>query len=225
MLQRKKASQKIEKDWFQFAAPLSLIVHSDYIALRLLYYLEPLTTAWPVLTKMIDVAEKSLKLYLTAQNKSVVALSDARSNYGHHIEKLRIESTNHNSAFGDEDIKEFSKDLNDKSGALYQYLRYGSQETTNGSNANLGQLMLVIDKIFFKSILLLPPDQKRVLTFVSPLKNLVTASKFDQSQNPTLLLKALKENNAYLDEYLDYCKLLDKEHLELTELLKQNSQA
>lgn len=200
-----------------FSSALFIQTCSDYIALRLLYYLEPVTTAPSILVKMIDVAEKSLKLYLTVQNKSNTALSDSRQNYGHDVEKMRSESAKHNKVFDDEDIKRFSKDLHDKPGELYQYLRYGSQETTQGISANLSQIMPVIDKIFFKSILLLPENERRLLNFVSLLKNLLMQSKFDQSQNPTLLLSALQKNNLYINEYIEYCHFLDKEHQEFLE--------
>lgn len=217
MLTRKKESQKIEKDWFIFSSQLFFHLCSDYIALRLLYYLEPLTTASSILVKIVDVAEKSLKLYLSVQNKSNTALSDSRQNYGHDIEKMRIESTKYDTVFDDEDIKMFSKDLYGKRGEFYQYLRYGSQETTQGMSANLGQIMPVVDKIFFKSILLLPENERRLLNFTSLLKNLLTRSRFDQSQNPNLLLSALQKDNLYVNEYIEYCHFLDKEHEKLLE--------
>jgi len=100
---------------------------------------------------------------------------------------------------------------------LYQYLRYGSQETTQGMSANLHQIMPVIDKIFFKAILLLPESEKRLFNFMSLLKNLLTKSNFDQSQNPPLLLSALQKDNYYIKEYAEYCNFLDKEHAELLE--------
>jgi hypothetical protein len=217
MLTRKKESKKTEKDWFQFSAQLFFHLCSDYIALRLLYCLEPLTTGVSILVKMIEVAEKSLKLYITVNNKSNTALSDSRQNYGHNIENMRIESAKYNTVFDDDDIKKFSKDLDDKDGKLYQYLRYGSQETTQGMSANLNQIMPVIDKIFFKSILLLPENERRLFNFVSLLKNLLMQSSFDQSQNPTLLLAALQKDNYYIQEYIEYCILLDKEHLKFLE--------
>lgn len=217
MLKRKKESHKIEQDWFMFSWKLFFHLCSDYIALRLLYYLEPLTTANSILVKMIDVAEKSLKLFVTVQNKSATALSDSRQIYGHNIEKMRIESAKYDIVFDDNDIKTFSKDLQDRRGEFYQYLRYGSQETTRGMSANLGQTMPVVDKIFFKSILLLPENERRLFNFTSLLKNLLTGSRFDQSQNPNLLLSALQKNNPYIDEYIEYCHLLDKEYEKLLE--------
>jgi hypothetical protein len=210
MLTRKKEAQKTEKDWFEFSSQLFFHLCSDYIALRLLYYLEPLTLSFPILVKMIEVAEKSLKFYLTVHNKSNTALSVSRQSYGHNIDNMRVESTKYNSIFDEDDIKKFSKDLDDKDGKLYQYLRYGSQETTQGMSANLHQTMQVIDKIFFKSILLLPESEKRLFNFMSLLKKLLMQSNFDQSQNPKLLLSALKKDNLYINEYIEYCSFLDK---------------
>ena len=212
MLRRKKEAQKTERDWFEFSSQLFFHLCSDYIAMRLLYYLEPLTTASSILVEMIEVAEKSLKLYLTIHNKSSTALSESIQSYGHNIEKMRVESTKYNKVFDDDDIKRFSKDLQDKHGEFYQYLRYGSQQTTQGMSANLDQIMPVIDKIFFKSILLLPESEKRLFNFTSLLKNLVTQSKFDQSQNPKLLLSAIQKNNPYLNEYVEYCRFIDEEY-------------
>ncbi len=217
MLTRKKASQRIEKDWFEFSARLFVHLHSDYIALRLLYYLEPLTTGLSILVKMVDVAEKSLKLYLTVHSKSTMALSDATQNYGHDIEKMRIECAKRDKVFDDDDIKRFSKDLHDKHGEFYQFLRYGSQKTTQGMSANLSQIMPVIDKIFFKSILLLPENERLLLNSTSLLKNLLTHSSFDQSQNRNLLLSVLQKDNLYIQEYIEYCNLLDKERLKQLE--------
>ena len=52
---------------------------------------------------------------------------------------------------------------------------------------------------------------------VSLLKNLLTQSKFDQSQNPQLLISALKKNNLYIEEYSAYCNLLDEERARFLE--------
>jgi hypothetical protein len=134
---------------------------------------------------------------------------------------MRTESAKYDKVFDDDDIKRFSKDLQDKRGEFYQYLRYGSQQTTQGMSANLDQIMPVIDRIFFKSILLLPESEKRLFNFPSLLKNLVTQSKFDQSQNPQLLLSAIQKNNPYLKEYIEYCRILDEEHARSLE--KMNS--
>lgn len=212
LLERKKTPQKVEQDWFYFSSSLLFGLCSDYISLRLLYYLEPLTTAWTILPKLVEVAEKSLKLYLIVNKKSKTALKELRSEYGHNIEKLRAESSAFNVAFDDEEIKQFTKDLSDRSGTLYQYLRYGSQETTEGITANFENLIPVIDKIFFRSILLLPEGDRRLLNFNCLLKHLVTESTFDQSRNRSLLLSALKSKNQYIDEYIEYCIQLDEKH-------------
>lgn len=76
---------------------------------------------------MVEVAEKSLKLFITINNKSTTALSDSMTIYGHNIKKLRIESASFNNTFDDADIKEVTKELCDRGGEFYQFLRYGSQ--------------------------------------------------------------------------------------------------
>lgn len=214
MLDRTVESEKQQRDWFWFSSALFPSLCSDYIALRMLYYLEPLTTAQTILVKMVEVSEKSFKLFVAVSSRSKDALTDSKNNYGHNIEKLRKECARYNTEFESEDIKTFTKSLNDKGGALYQFLRYGSQEMTQGFSADLQKTLPVVDKIFFKTIFLLPEDERRLLNFVSPLKNLLMGSQFDQSQNPELLIRVLNENNNYLDEYIEYCKLLDKKHLE-----------
>ena len=219
MLDRKVEPQKQPHDWFWFSSALFPRLCSDYISLRLLYHLEPLTTAHTILVKMVEVSEKSFKLFIAVNRKSKDALTDSKSNYGHNIEKLRKECAQYNIEFESEDIKTFTKSLNDRGGALYQALRYGSQEMTQGFYADLQKILPVIDKIFFRTIFLLPENERRLLNFVSPLKNLLMGSQFDQSQNPELLIRVLKENNNYLDEYIEYCELLDKEHLEFLENL------
>ena len=185
---------------------------SDYVSMRLLYYLERLTTAPTLLIKMIEVAEKSLKLFISVNNKSQNALSYSKTLYGHSIEKLRIESSKYAGVFNAPDICKFTSELNDKGGILYQYLRYGSQETTGGMSANLDHLLPIIDKIFFSSLLLLPAAEKKLLNFTCLLKNLLTNSQFDQTFNKELIKTAILFNNAYADKYVAYCLQIDEEH-------------
>lgn len=194
MLTRTPSPQPQELDWFRFASALSYGFQSDYVAVRLLYYLEPLTTALTIVPKMLDVVEKSLKMYLSVHTQSATALTEARQDYGHDIEKLRAACARFDPVFDDADIRLFTKDLNDKNGKLYQCLRYGAQATTAGFEANT-QLMPVVDKIFSKSFLLLPEGTRRVLVFSSMLKNLITGSRFDQSRNRPLLIEALRSAN------------------------------
>ncbi len=212
MLKRKPTSQHQETDWFQFSAGLIHGLCSDYIAMRLLLAVEPLTTAMTICPKMLEIVEKSLKLHLAVQTQSSTALTDARTEYGHNIEKLRAACAGYHSIFNDVDIQAFTKDLNDKNGKLYQYLRYGSQETTSGFETNLSDLLPVVDKIFAKSVLLLPEGPRRLLLFCSPLKNLTTRSRFDQSQHPEQLLEVLQSNNVYFQELTHYFSQLDREH-------------
>jgi hypothetical protein len=212
MLKRKIAPQPKELDWFTFSAGLIPGLCSDYIAVRLLYRLEPLTTAFTIVGKMLDVVEKSLKLYIAAQTRTTAALSDVAGRYGHNVEKLRVACAAYESAFDDDDVRAFTKDLNDADGKLYQKLRYGAQKTTDGFETNLAALMPVVDKIFCKSILTLPADCQKVLVFSSPLKQLLMGSRFDQTQNRAWVLEALRSGNAYFHELAALCHRLDEEH-------------
>lgn len=212
MLTRKQSAQKNEKDWFYFSSPLAITLVSDYIALRLLYRLEPLTTAITVLGKALDVAEKSLKLFVMVSTKSPTALSSVRADYGHNIEKLRAVAAKYDTVFDEAPIRAFSRDLNDKSGKLYQHVRYGSEETTDGFEVNLAALMPVVDRIFVQSVLKLPEADRKLLFFVSPLKHLVRGSHFDQTQNRAVVLDSLRYQNAEFSAFETLCEQLDTEH-------------
>jgi hypothetical protein len=212
MLVRKGASRRQEADWFQFSAGLMHSLCSDYIALRVLYSVEPLTTAMTICTKMLDVVEKALKLHLAVQTQTSTALTDARSEYGHNLEKLRAACAKYHSTFDELDVCAFTRDLNDKDGKLYQYLRYCSQETTSGLEANLAVLLPVVDKVFAKCLLLLPEGPRRVLVFSCTVKNLISRSQFDQSQYPAQLIEILQHNNAFFAELTTLFRTLDEEH-------------
>ena len=82
---------------------------SDYIAVRILYWLEPFTTGMTVVPKMLDVVEKALKLHLAVQTQTKTALSDARSEYGHNLEKLRAACAQYEKAFDHPEIQAFTK--------------------------------------------------------------------------------------------------------------------
>ena len=223
MLTRQPAPQREERDWFAFAAGLVHSLCSDYIAVRMLYRLEPLTTAFTVVPKMIDVVEKSLKLHVAVQTQTPTALAAARSEYGHNVEKLRVKCATYDPTFDDADIRLFTKDLNDPDGKLYQHLRYGAQETTRGFATNLAHLMPVVDKVFFKSLLLLPEGSRKQLVFTSSLKNLLTRSRFDQSRYPAQLQELLEADNPYIAEFLTYCHRIDAEHAALVAAARPRS--
>lgn len=215
MLKRKQTPQRQDKDWFMFSASLMLHVCSDYIAVRTLYQLEPLTTAPTLLVLMLDVVEKSLKLHLAVQTKTQNALSEMSSTYGHNVESLRAACAKFSAVFDDPDVRAFTKDLNDRDGKLYQQLRYGSQQTTDGFSTALGDLLPVVDKIFVRSILLLPEDSRRLLFFASPLKSLLVRSNFDQTRNPRLIVDLLRAGNDHYEDLLHYSERIDREHTEL----------
>jgi len=212
MLTRKPTSQHQERDWFYFSAALMHSLCSDYVAMRLLYTLEPLTTGMTILPKMLDVVEKALKLHLSVQTQTKTALTDARTKYGHNIENLRVACATFEPAFDHQDIRVLTRDLNDKDGKLYQYLRYGSQATTAGFETNLAVLLPVVDRVFANSLLLLPAEHRKLLLFCSSLKSLVTRSRFDQSRHPEQLMDVIARDNAHFHEFKTLFEQLDKEH-------------
>jgi hypothetical protein len=220
MLKRTPAPQRQERDWFQFSSGLMHSLCSDYIAVRLLYSLEPLTTAMTILPKMLDVVEKALKLHLAVQTQTPTALADARAGYGHNLEKLRAACAQYEPAFDHPDIQALTKDLNDKDGKLYQHMRYGSQETTIGWQTNLVLLLPVVDRVFAHSLLLLPAPHRQFLLFCSSLKNLVTRSRFDQTRNPDQLIELLARENPFFGEFVTVFEALDREHEELSAQLQ-----
>ena len=58
---------------------------SDYSSVRILLHVEPQVTSFTLLHKRVDVAEKSLKLYLATVKKSENALSGAKD-LGHNVD-------------------------------------------------------------------------------------------------------------------------------------------
>ncbi len=219
MLTRNLTPQSQEKEWFMFAAGLMIKVCSDDIAMRWLHNCEPLTCAPTICVTMLDVVEKSLKLHLAVQKKMATALTDMSSKYGHNVEALRDACAPFTPTFPDDDVRAFTKDLNDRDGKLYQQLRYGSQKTTGGFSTNLSTLRPVVDKIFCESILQLPDDTRKVLVFSSPLKQLLVGTQFDQSRHPAQLVEALRKENAYFDRLFQYCLQIEEEHATLAALL------
>lgn len=192
-----------------------LHVSSDYIAMRLLHQLEPLTSAPTICVLMLDVVEKALKLHLAVQTQTTTALSDMATKYGHNVEALREGCAAFAPVFADADIRDFARHLNDRDGKLYQQLRYGSQKTTEGFSTNLSNLRPVVDKIFCEAILQLPENIRRVLVYSSPLKALIVGSRFDQTRHPGELLEALKRDNAYFDRLAEYCHRIENEQADL----------
>lgn len=193
--------------------------------MRMLFQLELLTCGPTLCVLMIDVAEKALKLHLSVQEKSETALSSMQSNHGHNVESLRSACAKFHPVFADPDVCAFTNDLNDRDGKLYQYLRYGSQQTTLGFSTRLGPLLPVVDKIFVQSILLLPEADRRLLVSASPLKMLLVGSEFDQSQHPQELIELLKKDNTHFSELQAYCQQLENEQKAfLKQLSKANSE-
>ena len=198
-----------------FSSGLMLRVSSDYISMRLLHLLEPLTCMPTIAVTMIDVAEKSLKLHLAVHTQTVAALADMGSKYGHNLEALRNACARFSPAFAEDDVRAFTKHLNDRDGKLYQQLRYGAQKTTDGFKTNLSSLRPVVDKIFCESVLGLPEAIRKVLVYSSPIKQLLVRSNLDQSRHPIELIDALRRDNAYFDRLNEYCHRIETEQAAL----------
>jgi len=198
-----------------FSSGLMLRVSSDYISMRLLHLLEPLTCMPTIAVLMIDIAEKSFKLYLAVQTQTGAALADMGSKYGHNLEALREACAGFSPIFKENDVRAFTKNLNDRDGKLYQQLRYGAQKTTDGFKTNLSTLRPVVDKIFCESILGLPDGIRRTLIYSSPIKQLLVRTSLDQSRHPEELIDALRHDNVYFDRLNDYCHRIEEEHATL----------
>lgn len=211
MLTRKELSQPQEVNWFTFASRLMLRVSSDYISMRLLHLLEPLTCMPTIAVLMIDVAEKSLKLHLAVHTQTDAALADMGSKYGHNLEALRTDCATYSPVFFDADVRAFTEHLNDRDGKLYQQLRYGAQKTTGGFETNLSTIRPVVDKIFCESVFGLPEGIRNVLVHASPIKNLLVRSALDQSRHPEELIDALRRENAYFDRLSEYFQRIEAE--------------
>ncbi len=209
----KKNKNKKDTDSFMFASSCTQRVHADYIEYRLIYAIEPLTLSFQILCKSIEIVEKSLKIFISIHKEKETS-SWLQNDFGHNIEKLRKEAAEINPIFNDQEIKNFTLSLYEKTGHLYQYIRYGSHSCVDGMAANLKNILPVVDKVFFKSFLLLPEGPRGVLNFCSPIKFIVTNSNFDQSINKKLILECLKKDNNYIKEYINYCKKIQREHEE-----------
>lgn len=204
---RQQAPQRIETDWFDFTMKLKIILVSDFLALRLLYKLEPITTSMAILVKLVEVAEKSLKFNIATLERRCDTLSLMTTDFGHNIDKLRATAASHNPVFNDPDVCAFTTQMNNKSGALFQILRYGSEKTTTGFAADIDELMPVVEKIFYNSLLRLPAADKKMAN-VHNLIYCLLFNTYDQTRNREQLLEALRDGSDYFAEYENYCNEL-----------------
>lgn len=221
VLQKKNTSEKKDQNWFMFAMGLSHHLFSDYVSLKLMFQMETLAFAQTNLVGMVEVVEKSFKLFLAMHEKLDNSLSHYSSEYGHNIEKLRNKAAEFNSVFDEDDIKQFTKPFEDKRGALYQHLRYGSEKTIEGFKTNLGVLMPIVEKIFFSCVLRLGEQDKKMLNTSSLLRFLIVNNDFHQSNNRDILVQAVMANNPYFKEYEEYSWDIENEQKKFQEAIKQ----
>ena len=207
----KKTRQKQDESWFIFGSSLSQHLFSDYICLRFNFYFERIAFVQPNVVKMVEVVEKSLKLYLTFQEKKEESLSYFSSDFGHSLEKLRSRAETFNSLFSALDIVNFTKPFEDKSGNLFQKLRYGSHVSVEGFNANPDALMKTADKVFFGVVLALEEPWRKMLIGNSTLYFLMVNSEFLQCNNRELLIQSLQVDNPYFQAFADICNEIKNE--------------
>jgi len=222
VLQKKNTSEKKDKDWFMFAMGLSGHLFSDYVSLKTMFQMETLAFAQSNLVGMAEVAEKSFKLYLAMHEKLENSLSHYSTKYGHNLEKLRTQAAEFNNIFNDDDVKQFTKPFDDKRGALYQHLRYGSEKTIDGFSTNLGVVMPIVEKIFFNSVLRLEEKDKKMVNNSSLLRFLIVDNEFHQSNNRDVLIQAVKANNPYFTEYAEYSWDIEHEQKRMLEAIRQH---
>lgn len=199
-------------------------VFADYISIKLAHLTEPLTFACSNLSRMVELAEKSLKLYLAFKEKREDALSHYSKRYGHSIRDLRTQAAIESKKFDQEDIRQFSSVFDDKQGALFQHFRYGSQSNITGYNTNMNSLMSVTEKIFFHSILDHSEQDKRMINHGSAIFMLLTKDQRDQSRNPKDLIQVIQSNNPFFEEYKSYCIELAEEDQRILKQLKKRSE-
>lgn len=188
-----------------FSSKLSQHLFSDYLCLKFNYNFERIAFVQPNVVKMVEVIEKSLKLYLTIQEKKENSLSYFSSEYGHNLEKLRSKAEVFNPLFSDQDIVKFTKPFDDKPGSLFQKLRYGSHGTVEGFKANPDALMETVDKVFFGVILSLEEPFRKTFIGNSTLYFLIAKNENSQCNNGELLVSSVKINNPYFQAFADVC--------------------
>jgi hypothetical protein len=215
MIKKKKTSSNKEVNWFFFSTGLSHCLYSDYLQMKLCYMLEPLTLIPSSFVNMVEVVEKSFKIYLALKFEKDDTLSYFSEQYGHNLEKMRRDACQFNSIFEAEDIISFTKVFDDKSGQLYQELRYGSQKNIDGFSTRLCLLLPTVEKIFYICTHDHDDNKRRMINNSSFLFFLITNNTLDQSQNKELLLQAIKYKNEYFTKYEDYYKKLQEENDEL----------
>lgn len=221
VIKKKNTSEKKDQNWFMFGIGLKLYVFADYIFIKLAHLMEPLIFVPSTFARMVELVEKSLKLYLAFHEQKEDALSHYSSKYGHNIEKLRNQAAKFDEVFNEKEIKKFTAVFDDRKGALYQHLRYASQPNIDGFKTNINSLMPIVERIFFSSILYHPEDNKKMINHNSAIFILLTENELDQSKNPELLVRAIKMNNPFFDDYKTYCEELAEADQKFLDLLNK----
>lgn len=200
-----------DEHWFGFASALNLYCASDYIALRLMCVFEPFATTPTIYVKMIEVIEKALKVFISVRSESPTAISDARFKYGHNLKKLRESAGQYEAVFNDQDICDLTQYFNDNGGRYFQHLRYGSGMTiTEPRTVDLKKALDVVDKIYFKSLILIPDHYRRMFLETNFVKHVFFESFVQKNMNLPPLKTALLKDNQYINEFIKCCEEMEK---------------
>lgn len=222
--EKDKMELSAESECFFFSTSLIGNLTSDYISLKILYNEEPLATMTTIFTKIVEIVEKTLKLYLIINKKQENPESFLSKNYGHSIENLRNDCSKINNFFNDKEIVDLAKNFSDKSGALFQYFRYGNQKSIGQVEGNLKNIMPIVDKIYFKSLLTLPEEEKQFFISSLSLRAIINNDRPHQFKRPQYVIDCISINNMYFDEFLNYCKILAEKEKKALELYKISNQ-
>jgi hypothetical protein len=209
-----KLRTPLEYNWREFSPRLSKSIISDYMALRILYYFEPVATIQTEVVKAIDIVERLFKLFLLTRKQPLDSDKFLKV-YLHDVEKLRVEAAEIEPSFNDEQIKALTQGLDDKGGKISQILRYGSLKDNIGIEANLDQIILTIDKVFFDVFSLQENTIREMILWGSNLYHLTINSRFCEQtfSNKELLTEALSKNNLYWVKLVQMSKNLLEDRL------------
>ncbi len=216
MIAVKSGKRDNQEDRHMFASNLFRKVEADYISLKIIYLQEPVYLLSTILTKQVELLEKSFKFYLAIHSTKVIGIRDI-VDLGHNLEALREKCETYDVIFKSNTLKDITKCLNDKSGKFYQHLRYGSFRDIKGWTADIESIMKTIDEIYFYIIQNFDPLWVQVFTTHSLLKSIATQSKVTW-KNKGLLRKAISNKNPHFKKYQLYCRKLDRE----IKILNQN---
>ncbi len=203
-----------ETNRHMFASFLYRKLQADYISVKVIFFLEPTYLPETILPRQIEVIEKIFKFYIAMKTPAVNDVDDLIK-FGHNLKKLREKCCIFDPIFADPDLTSLTASIDDAGGKFLQFLKYGSQKEIEGFSANIGSIMLLIDKFFFFVVQKFDSDSGlawcKIFTSNSWLKYILTESTI-RWKNKALLQQAVSQNNPYIGAYKDYCDDIDMEN-------------